>query len=172
MIVAAKVLNMSNKKAQQTKVLTDARQAKILTCGKKEKKSSKSNTVVEWYKFCEKTTIQGFKFIFPKKPLHNKYRVIWAVIWLAMVSLALWLCAKSTQRFFEYRIKTRMYYQKMKEVQFPAITFCNQNMLKRSIAGSSDALLTLLEFYTTEGNDLAPIIKQLSLVCFFDIDIL
>lgn len=123
-----------------------------------------------WLTFCEHTTIQGLKFIFRRKPLKLPYQMIWIVIWLAMFGLAMWLCTCSTLRYLQYGVKTHMYYEKADELTFPAITFCNQNLVKRSIVGSSPTLIQFKVLTEASENDVKSILQQVEKVCSLGIN--
>lgn len=119
---------------------------------------------ISWTHFCEKSTIGGLKYIFRYQPLPLHLRLIWIVILLMMLGLTILLCTRSTIKYLEYRVKTRMYYQKVDQIPFPAITFCNSNVFKRSVAGSSDAMVEFLVLDTFLDPDIGHIMKQIEKV--------
>lgn len=119
---------------------------------------------ISWLYFCEKTTIGGLKYIFRRQPLPLHQRLFWMLVLLTTFALTVCLCTRSTLRYFEYRVNTRMYYEKVDRIPFPAITFCNSNIFKRSVTGSSDALMQLLVFEAHSEPDLTKIFKQIEKV--------
>lgn len=46
-------------------------------------------------------------------------------------------------QYYRYDVKTIIVHNTLSQIEFPAITFCNQNRISRSVAGADDIALWL-----------------------------
>lgn len=99
----------------------------------------------QWSKFCDHTTLAGFRLISPtKKNVSSWNRLLLFSIWLTVTILACDLCKDYLTKYLLYDVKTSIRYDAVLQHEFPAITFCNSNSFKRSILGLEDDFLTFL----------------------------
>lgn len=152
----------SNGKVNMKKVIIARRNRKNVWSKKLVLNNEHDN--YSWYNFCNQTSIHGLHYIHRRKQLQMGCRFLWIVIWLIMFSLAVWFCAKSIITYLRYEIKAEMFYQQQDELQFPAVTFCNLNVIKRSISGSSPSIITLTDFYVSYDKEIEEIFQQIQQV--------
>lgn len=77
--------------------------------------------------FCQTTSIHGFYFIF-----HGIARIPWSLLTIGTISICLWQCDLNLQTYLTYDVKTTFTSNFVNETDFPSITFCSRNYLKRS----------------------------------------
>lgn len=94
--------------------------------------------------FFDDTTIGGLRQILGHKPLNKYARFLWTLMWTSMVGVACTLCFNSVSKYLSYDIKDSLRYQAFESLNFPAITFCNQNSFKKSAVGGSFAIMLAL----------------------------
>ncbi|XP_033756107.1 FMRFamide-activated amiloride-sensitive sodium channel-like [Pecten maximus] len=90
----------------------------------------------------ENSTIHGLPKIFQSKQTYLK--IIWLVVFLATTGYVTYQLSKLFEAYFEWPIKTTVKL-KYNPLQFPAVSFCNMNPIKRSyINYTSEEVLSIL----------------------------
>lgn len=100
-----------------------------------------------WTKFCTDSSIHGLFHIRQSKPI---WKIPWTLLLTFMIFLTTWCCVNSVVLYYRYDVKTSMQYDEVDQIQFPAITFCNQFGLLKSIVGSN---LNVVMFYVMANVD-------------------
>ena len=106
---------------------------------RKHSKNEKQDELVE--SFVSQTTLHGFHFVFESNS--RPRRVLWTCL---LLSCAAFLSAQvyiSLNKYFQYETKTVKHLVIPKKVPFPAISICNQNMLRKSEIMGTEAQLYL-----------------------------
>lgn len=104
-----------------------------------------------WKMFIEETTLDGLH-LFGTKNVSFKIKAILASIWFLVLSLALVLCFTHIRLYFKYEVHTTVSYNSVYSQQFPAISFCNNYFLKKSIVGLSDDFIALMTKISARNN--------------------
>lgn len=122
-----------------------------------------------WKDFCDTTSFHGLRYIGGNNASQNGCRVIWGLLWLSMFGLCIWLCLTSVKVYLACDVSTSLTYQIVNRIDFPAITFCNENQFRKSIVGNSFEFMKTLAKLTTTIND-PSVLEQIAYeVSFFQI---
>lgn len=88
--------------------------------------------------FCEATTVHGLLHLSRTKcPL----KFLWIILCGVMLFCTVWYCTMSVLQYLRFDIKTTITYENLQELDFPAVTFCNQFQYRRSVIGSNPMIL-------------------------------
>ena len=79
--------------------------------------------------FASYTTLHGFHFVLESFSLVR--RILWAILLLLGLGLLMMQCQSGYQKLTEHDSLTVKEQQRGKTVLFPAVTICNQNMLRK-----------------------------------------
>lgn len=110
--------------------------------------------------FCESATIHGLYHIHNSKAV---FKFFWFFIVLSMLCCVAWFCHMSITQYLRYDIKTAITYDTRTRLDFPAITFCNQFPIIRSLVGSNEqVLLDSIIFLTEKLEDVPYVYKQVT----------
>lgn len=102
--------------------------------------------------FCQNTTIQGLRFINGTKAKNNLIRLCWTILFLFMLWLFVLQCYISIGEYLQFNVATSVTYDMPLQLQnFPAITLCPRNVIKRSIASRAATVLTLASAIFNNG---------------------
>ncbi|XP_076075969.1 bile acid-sensitive ion channel-like [Mytilus galloprovincialis] len=122
------------------------------------------NVLSLWKDFSQST---GFHGINKLSHSTNKLRlVIWSIILLACTTFLAIFVTTQIIDYYNYPVNTNMYTETHSEMQFPAVTICNLNSLKRNSILNDTRMenhylkLSLLEFYATPSNWSDPFFKE------------
>lgn len=66
---------------------------------------------------------------------------MWSIAFLACFFSCIYFVSSSTYRYFSFEVITTESLGTEPEIEFPAITICNENLGKKSILGSSDSFM-------------------------------
>lgn len=102
-------------------------------------------TTRRWNSFVESTTLHGMLYVFTGQTLVR--RILWAVFLLSAISWFSFQSSKLLRKYFSYPVTTKVYLEYEGSPEFPAVTICNFNMVKRSVvmAKGYDELFSQLE---------------------------
>lgn len=101
----------------------------------------------KWSEFCDGTTIHGLRQIFGTNRPNVLHRAIWVVIWVLMFSICIYLCIGTVKRYSEANLITGSTFESTRDLEFPAITVCNNNMFRKSkVTNSPKFMKTLARF--------------------------
>jgi Amiloride-sensitive sodium channel len=115
--------------------------------------------------FSRDTTIHGIRQMF-RREHHGGLRVAWAMVFIACTLATVNLVGQSLSRYLEYNVKTTTSLEHTTEVVFPAITFCNENLVRRSVVGGSSTFLRgIVPFVLSDAADFAQKYREVLTVC-------
>ena len=86
----------------------------------------------KWKDFSESTTIHGFRFLDTSNSRIR--RTIWLLFVLSSFVFFTYQFYSCLREFFNYKVNTIVYMSNDDETEFPAITICNQNTIRKSKA--------------------------------------
>ncbi|XP_063446909.1 acid-sensing ion channel 5-like [Mytilus trossulus] len=122
------------------------------------------NVLSLWKDFSQST---GFHGINKLSHSTNKLRlIIWSIILVACTTFLAMFVTTQIIDYYNYPVNTNMYTEKHTEMQFPAITICNLNSLKRNSILNDTRIenhylkLSLLDWYATPSNWSDPFFKE------------
>lgn len=102
-------------------------------------------------KFFDGTSIHAVHFVFG---LQRKYRKSWGALCLVSLACLLWLAINNIRLYQKHDIATNWVYQNSSEIDFPAISICNENVVKRSFVGPIPvALDAMSSFFVERASD-------------------
>ena len=94
--------------------------------------SSKSVVIKQkWNNFVENSTLHGMHNIFSSQTTFR--RIIWTMFLLSGVGYFSYQSAVLLTKYFSFPVTTKSILVYEKEPEFPAITICNFNMLRKSV---------------------------------------
>ena len=119
-------------------------------------KISKSAVIVQkWNNFVESSTLHGMHNIFSSQS--NFRRITWTLFLLSGVGYFSYQSSVLLTEYFDYPVNTKVTLVYEKEPEFPAVTICNFNMLRKSVVSKHSygkvVDLTLMSKYGTEMNE-------------------
>lgn len=113
--------------------------------------------------FFQNSTIGGLRLVFGLNPLSKHFRILWLFMWLMVVAYAFWLCSNSIIIYLKFDVKTSIRFEEVDELEFPAITICNENMFRRSFAGGSFfAMMAMANFFAKNPKDIYKMALEVS----------
>lgn len=109
-----------------------------------------------WKGFCEATSIHGLRYIYGNDQGKKRYPFIWAFVVFLMTALTVYQCREQLNLYLQFKTKITTTSKIMNELEFPAITFCNENTFRKSVVGAKDSFIYLMSALTQIGdqNDL------------------
>lgn len=108
--------------------------------------SRKSAVITKrWNSFVESTTLNGMLHVFTGRT--RVRRVLWAVFLLSAMAWFSFQSSKLLRKYFSYPVTTKVSLEYDGSPEFPAVTICNFNSVKKSVvmAKRYDELLSQLE---------------------------
>jgi hypothetical protein len=78
------------------------------------------------YKFCDNTTINGFKNIIISN--NNAIKIAWVVVILVSSSLCVYMVSSNCLNYLNFETKTIIREINEPKSQFPTVVFCNRNL--------------------------------------------
>lgn len=121
-----------------------------------------------WTKFFRESTFGGLHFVAGFGYNSLICNIVWILLFLLSTSLMIYSVIDICARYFQYDVNTLEYHEVDEELDFPAITFCNQNEYKKSvIGGSMTAMIAMAANFAKKGVKMADIIKQVTQTQFF-----
>lgn len=73
--------------------------------------------------------------MFKRKTSYQKFTLAFVI--LTLTTTAAFQCVDSIKRYFEWKIKTQITTATVKQLNYPSITICNVNKLRKSVVGSN-----------------------------------
>lgn len=86
--------------------------------------------------FCENTTAHGLNRIVGAERWWG--RVFWAILFCLLAGMMIYQEIEILKDYFGWPVSTTISVVNMRHQYFPAITLCNQNRIKSSLAATSD----------------------------------
>lgn len=118
-----------------------------------------------WRYFCEHTSIHGLHYIYSSQhERKRRYRVIWTLVFLIMVSITTWNCTNNVIAYLNFDIKTSYSYETKKELAFPAITLCDENTFRKSVVANTPFVLLMSTITAKALKDIASLNEMVSLI--------
>lgn len=115
-----------------------------------------------WHKFCESTTIHGVydirESIQSQKPGRSCF---WITVFFICILATGWQFCNNLILYFDFDVSTSISYQTKSELVFPAITICNENIYRKSVAANSELILFMSGF-NGKVNELNRTINEVS----------
>lgn len=103
-----------------------------------------------WGRFCDKTSIHGLHYIGGTNPPKKiKWRILWGIIWISMFGICVWLCMKIVNTYLQANVVTSSTFVWQKELEFPSITICSENIFKKSKVGNSWQLMKIMATFSS-----------------------
>lgn len=111
-----------------------------------------------WEYFCDSTSIHGLVYIHRVKNILVK--LFWIVCWFLMLSFILYFSTKSIIQYVRFDVNTKMVYETLEEIEFPAITFCNQFALRTIVRNEPAVFLAAVASYSPKLEYMPKIMKE------------
>lgn len=111
---------------------------------KRKNQTLKTELLLSWKQFCDRTKLAGLNLIGGNRKSRLKRRLTLFTVWILCLSLASYKCGLSIRKYFNYDVATVVTYQSESNLQYPAITFCNVIGLRKSVLGVDKRLISLL----------------------------
>ena len=92
------------------------------------------------YTFAQDLSVIGFRYCFDKSRSWLR-RVSWGVFVLFGVGLAFYQIIDRASFFFSYPTSTEINVVQATQLDFPQVTICNENMIRKSVAAKLGRLL-------------------------------
>lgn len=97
----------------------------------------------------ENSSLHGLSYIFDKR--HPIRRVIWFFITTAAFCYSMQKVYESTRNFLDYPFNTARMRQYVDKIEFPAVSFCNENDMRMSVLNGTLVDAAILD-HTKSGN--------------------
>lgn len=120
--------------------------------------SKRSKFIKSWALFCDNSTLDGLYLVGGTRNAHH-YKISTFMLFMAMI-LAGILCYDSLSLYLHYKLRATISYKANNELPFPALTFCNVNMFKRSVTGTDEIFKRGLTFFYGKNRAELPIIME------------
>lgn len=117
-----------------------------------------------WKMFCESTAVHGLIYIYKTK-LPTK--AVWIMVWFLMFFFAYYFTMRSIYQYYHYNVKTTMVYNTVPEIEFPAITLCNQFFLRNKARNEPILLMTHIMEYNPRLEIFAKILSEVHCIAVF-----
>ena len=127
-----------------------------------EKASEKSKKPSGWERFqelCNSTTMHGLGHLFPASSpkFFRSRRLVWCCALLTCVFLSLYSISEATSVYLSHPVNTVLKLNYVDELDFPVVTICNNNFVRKSWANSTPFLAVVKAYSALPGKDDAPI---------------
>lgn len=103
-----------------------------------------------WRKFCDQTKLAGLNLIGGTLRVSKYDRMLLFFVWSVCLTLRLFKCNSSIEKYMKYDVKTKFVYNSVPKQNFPAITFCNVNFMRKSVVGTMDALIEAMSRWLSQ----------------------
>lgn len=105
--------------------------------------------------FSEESPSRGLYYIFRRKKRKRKLfeKLIWAFITVCTISFCFWQCADCFRQYFSFDTKVKITFKTMSEMEFPAITLCSSNYLRKSTVGRNDQTRYMVAMMSATADD-------------------
>ena len=91
----------------------------------------KQNAFEQFVEFAKRSTCHGLSYLFLQKSSHIR-RALWLLACLLCVAVYLYLCSMAVIRYFSYPSASTIEYNNVDTLEFPLLTLCNSNQLRKS----------------------------------------
>lgn len=117
------------------------RKTKIYPIRKKQKQNWQkifSIFMKMWRVFFDNSKFVGLRLIAGTGKKSKMWSTIYSVFWICCFVYGFWACQNIFKLYCSDKLKTTMTYDEKEKLQFPAITMCTMNMIRRSVMSTSD----------------------------------
>ncbi|ELU15723.1 hypothetical protein CAPTEDRAFT_201141 [Capitella teleta] len=108
------------------------------------------NETKSWSDFTQHTTFHGIKYIFDNDNPHKWRRYVWIVCVVAAISTFLMNFGQTMTKFFAYETNVGVQILYKDTCPLPAVTICNQNNYRITVANGEHLYSFIDEFYGTD----------------------
>lgn len=116
--------------------------------------------------FFDGTSIHGLPYIFGRS---RKHFIIWTLLTLISLAFLLWMSINSVKMYLQNNVTTTFVYDTLSEVDFPAVSICNENLLQRKLTSNSflkfNWLYALDLYQPSDGHNFDTVYKQNEKTC-------
>ena len=133
--------------------------------------SQKAEIEKTWNKFVESSTLHGLLHVFSSSTRTRRF--LWAVLLLLAMMWFSFQSFKLIEKYYSYRVTTKVSLKYDPMPTFPAVTICNFNVFKRSVVRTSvyEEILPQLHASVVEKMDLPDVNDSIDLNKYHDLNL-
>ena len=133
--------------------------------------SQKAEIEKTWNKFVESSTLHGLLHVFSSSTTTRRF--LWAVLLLLAMMWFSFQSFKLIEKYYRYRVTTKVSLKYDPMPTFPAVTICNFNVFKRSVVRTSayEEILPQLHASVVKKMDLPDVNDSIDLNKYHDLNL-
>lgn len=102
--------------------------------------------------FGEEVTIHGVRYFAGCKKRKSS-KLTWVIIFLCASMLFMLEIIDSCRQYFSFNVQETVTYEIVPELEFPAITLCNMNFLRKSSVGRNEQARLMVAMANADASD-------------------
>lgn len=128
-------------------------------------KQRKREKVYSWSEYAENATIDGINFAYGSEhPTSKRCRVAWTIFLVFCCVSAALITVSNWQIYLSEKVVESIRYENERSIDFPAITICSTNVMKKSYGSMSDLARFLIKDFSEQRDmDVKRFVKEVGI---------